>query len=373
MGGIYIHIPFCRKACHYCDFHFSTQLQGKSDMVKAIRAEMELRVEETPSEIGTVYFGGGTPSILEEEQLNCLIDPFRGQLIPEAEITLEVNPEDISPGNLDAWHRAGINRLSIGIQSFNDSFLSSVNRNHDSALALEKLAMVKKGPIPNFSLDLMFGKPVESTESLQAEMDQLLSFSPLHLSIYCLTVEEKTVLHKHWQKGQFSVLADEKKNTHYAFIIRYLAQHGFQQYEISNFAKPGFESKHNGNYWRNVPFLGFGPGAHGYNGKEMRYWNIRNNAQYIKQIGAQMLPQELEHLSPENQWNELVMVRLRTVSGLKITDLATPTGTPFLQAFDSELKKGLQKKWIHLEQDHLTLTTEGKLLADYIASEFFVE
>lgn len=342
-------------------------------MVDSIRAEMDIRSEEVPAEIGTLYFGGGTPSILEEPQINTLIDPFRNRLLPKAEITLEVNPEDISAANLNGWHRAGINRLSIGIQSFNDTFLSSVNRNHDSALALEKLALVQQGPIPNFSLDLMFGKPVESTSSLQEEIDQLISFKPTHLSIYCLTIEEKTALHKLWKDGQFSALADEKKNAHYAFIISYLAQHGFHQYEISNFAQPGFESQHNGNYWRNIPFLGFGPGAHGYNGHHLRYWNVRNNAQYIKQINEKVLPQELEHLTPENQWNEMVMVRLRTVGGLNIHDLKTPDGTPFLSAFDLELKKGLQKKWIHLKHNQLTLTTEGKLLADYIASEFFVE
>lgn len=371
MAGVYIHIPFCRKACHYCDFHFSTQLNNQNRVSDALVREIALKKDRFPGKLQTVYFGGGTPSLLSRKELQSILNALPIHDYRPTELTLEANPEDITESKLDEWHQLGINRLSIGIQSFDDNFLSSMNRNHDVALAKEKLALVQNGPIRNFTADLMFGKPRETKETLKAEMEQLLRYEPKHISVYCLTVEEGTALHHLDQKGEFKAPTENHKSEHFHFIVDTLKAAGIHQYEVSNFAQPGFESLHNGNYWEGEPYIGIGPGAHEFDGNATRRWNVSNNARYLKAIEAGELPEELETLSFENQWNERFLVALRRLKGLDLAQFERDFGAAPLAGKEALLDDLLQKKWIHLSEDRMWLTTDGLLMADHIASQFF--
>ena len=313
MAGIYIHIPFCRQACYYCNFHFSTSHKQMPQMLAAIAFEIEQRKNYLHEPVETIYFGGGTPSLLTIYDLQFIIDKLRQNFVIEenAEITLETNPDDIDEKKLSAWKSIGINRLSIGIQSFADADLRWMNRAHNSQQAIKSLQLATKY-FNNISIDLIYGSPVLTDEQWIKNIDTALSFNIPHLSCYALTVEEKTALALMIEKHKKENIDAEKQARHFKILLKRLPAAGFEQYEISNFAKHGFRSRHNSSYWNGKNYLGIGPSAHSYNGK-FRRWNIANNALYINAVKNNLIYFEEEKLTEIQKLNEFIMTHLRTI------------------------------------------------------------
>ncbi len=370
MAGIYIHIPFCKQACHYCNFHFSTSLHYKKEVLEAMRVEIRMQKEylagETPD---TVYFGGGTPSLLDETELTELLKTIRDQYTVTAtpEITLEANPDDISLQKLQAWQSAGINRLSIGIQSFFDEDLTWMNRAHQADQAINCLELAL--PLfPNISIDLIYGTPGLSDARWIKNMETAVSLGIPHLSCYALTVESKTPLDKLIREKKKAATDPDVQAAQFRMGMDYLEAAGYEHYEISNFAKPGFRSRHNKSYWEGKKYLGIGPSAHSYNGNS-RQWNVANNQRYLKEISAGTLPAETEQLTPVQKLNEKIMIELRTTEGLDFSGMDEQTKSSLLQKSRTYLERGLMIQ----EGNRLRLTKEGKLLADGIAGDLFFE
>lgn len=318
MSGIYIHIPFCKQACTYCDFHFSTSLQQKDELVEALCKEMAKRREflRTPPE--TLYFGGGSPSILDEKDLKKIFKALNrnfdlGHL---QEVTLESNPDDHSPERLKLWQSVGINRLSIGIQSFADRDLRMMNRAHNSLQALSCVKEARDAGFDSLSIDLIYGIPGQSMNEWQENLDIALSLGTDHISAYCLTVEEKTALNHQVKKGLVSEKPEEDIEAEYHYMHALLELEGYVHYEISNFAKVGKEARHNSSYWSGKPYLGLGPSAHSFDGEEIRSWNVSNNAAYIKAIKKGEAFYESEELTKKDRANEIIMTGLRTRQGI---------------------------------------------------------
>ncbi|HEY2349834.1 MAG TPA: radical SAM family heme chaperone HemW, partial [Puia sp.] len=320
MAGIYIHIPFCKQACTYCNFHFSTNLGLQNDFTAALLKEIELRQAYIQGEmIETIYFGGGTPSMLSSEALHQIMDSVTGhfRIVSNPEITLETNPDDINPARLNDWRKAGINRLSIGVQSFFSEDLTWMNRAHNSDQAIRAVEDSKKAGIENFSLDLIYGTPGLTEEKWESNLQRAISLEPAHISCYALTVEPKTPLF-HLIKMKKSVPVDpEKQASQFLTGIRVLEAAGFEHYEISSFARPGMKSRHNSSYWMSKKYLGLGPSAHSFDGTS-RQWNISNNALYIKSLNTGQLCYESENLLPRDLLNEYIMTSLRTNEGLDL-------------------------------------------------------
>ncbi|MBL0008107.1 MAG: radical SAM family heme chaperone HemW [Saprospiraceae bacterium] len=318
MAGIYIHIPFCRKACHYCNFHFSTSFKTKEEMIGAMVVEIAMQAAYLDGqEIETIYFGGGTPSSLPIEDIKLLLDAIRDvhQIADDAEITLEANPDDIHAESVTQWKEAGINRLSIGIQAFQDDLLAAWNRSHNAEQATTAIAIAQQAGIDNITADLIYGGPGLSDEDWVSNMQRLIDAGIPHISSYALTVESGTALHHQIEKGKSMIPDDDQANRQYAILQDMLTANGILQYEISNFALPGFESRHNGSYWSGAHYLGIGPSAHSYNGVS-RQWNVSNNVRYIQSIGSGVIPSEMEILTEVQRFNELVMTGLRTSKGI---------------------------------------------------------
>jgi oxygen-independent coproporphyrinogen-3 oxidase len=372
MSGIYLHIPFCHKACHYCDFHFSTNQQLKTSVLKAMIKEIGLRKDDIIDPIETIYLGGGTPSLLSIEELQFLFDSIRAkfQLDELKEVTLEANPEDITRDRLQSWHQLGINRLSVGIQTFDDNILSKFNRNHSSQLSKKAIDSIKKSAIEEVSYDLIFGSPWHSDGILQKDIDLLLESGCNHISTYGMTIEPDTVFGKWHEKGKLSPLEDDKSSQQFEQIMNRLQFAGFEQYEVSNFAKNGMISRHNSNYWRQVPFLGIGPSAHGLD-KKGRYANIASNPKYIKALEQGILPEEREVLDQESKFNERLLTGLRTKWGFNLT---------LINGFDEKKQDVWLKQvteftnlgFIKKQGNNLLLTQKGILLADSITMELFL-
>lgn len=364
MAGIYIHIPFCRQACHYCNFHFATSLHYKNDLVAALLKEVVLQKDYLGNEpVETIYFGGGTPSLLDTEELESLLKEIKTvfPVINKAEITLEANPDDISEKKLLAWKQAGVNRLSIGIQSFFDEDLTWMNRAHNAEQAINNLALAKK-LFDNITVDLIYGTPQLTNEKWKQNVDTIISLNIPHVSCYALTVEPKTPLDKMIQQHRSENVNPDKQSEQFLLLMGWLAEAGYEHYEISNFAKPGWQSRHNSSYWQGKKYLGLGPSAHSFNEKE-RQWNIANNTAYIKSVNTGKIPFEKEELTPTQRLNEYIMTSLRTAEGLKLS----VAGNELLQKSKKFITSGLMK----LHSDSLVLTREGKLLADGIAAELF--
>ena len=311
---LYLHIPYCKQACHYCDFHFSTQRSTESAVLEAMHAEMAICAQQEPwngSRINSLYFGGGTPSFLAVADLAQLI--VKAQALfsfnAAAEITLEANPDDITPEKLEAWHRIGITRLSIGLQSFDNLELQSMNRAHDASHSVQCLEWIADSPIQNYSVDFMYGMPGSTVESWKRQLDQLATYLPPHLSCYALTVEEKTVLYHDVRSGKTILPTDEVIVAQFEALRAWALEQDYTHYELSNFAQPDKYSRHNSHYWSGQPYLGIGPGAHSFDGKK-RWWNVSNNTLYAQ--GAEV-PSEM--LTPIDLLNERLMVRLRTAKG----------------------------------------------------------
>ena len=372
MSGIYIHIPFCKQACNYCDFHFSTSMKKKEEMVLALAKEIAMRKKEFANQmVETIYFGGGTPSRLQIADLKLQMDSIyeNYKVIQHPEITLEANPDDLSEEYLIELSKIGINRLSIGIQSFFEEDLKMMNRAHNSAEAKKCLEIATRY-FDNISLDLIYGVPGMSNEKWQHNIETALSFGIPHISSYALTVEPKTALKKLIQTGEIAEPKDEVASEHFMILVETLENNGFVHYELSNFGKPDFFSKNNSAYWLGKKYIGIGPSAHSYDGIS-RSWNIANNALYLKSIQNNELPAETEKLSVEDRYNEYIMTGLRTIWGVSLDRIASEFGQNFLDYLLKQAQKFLNDDLLFIENNILKPTPKGKFLTDGIASDLF--
>lgn len=372
MAGLYIHIPFCRKACNYCNFHFSTSLNQINEMVSSIAKEMEMRAKEIDEEINTIYFGGGTPSLLHIGLLETLMNTARRHynINDQAEITLEANPDDIVVEKAEAWKALGINRFSIGIQSFADENLKWMNRAHNAIQSTTAIDLIKQTGFHNYSIDLIYGTPGQSMEGWIKDLRTAFELGVPHLSCYALTVEEKTALNSLIKKGELPEINQDEQADRFEVLMQLSADAGYHHYEISNFALPGYESKHNSAYWEGVVYLGFGPSAHSFDGVK-RKWNISNNNAYIKSLSNHLLPQKEETLSKRDVLNEYIMTALRQSKGIEKKILLQKGGQTCLAEISSLIKPYLKTHKVVEDEKGWRLTNDGKFFADGIAATLF--
>lgn len=373
MSGIYIHIPFCRKACHYCNFHFSTQIEQIDEFVGSLVKEITLQQNYLSSPIETIYLGGGTPSLLDQRHLDKIITSLQKHydLSNLKEFTLEANPDDINITKTKTWKSVGINRLSIGIQSFQKEALAWMNRAHSAAQSIQAIEHAKAGGIHNLSTDLIYGTPHLSDEHLLKDMELLKSFNIPHISCYALTVEEKTALYSLIQKKKIENIDTEKQARHFEMIVETLGNDGYEHYEISNFSKPGQRSLHNSNYWKGIPYLGLGPSAHSFNGNS-RQWNISNNQLYTKSIEQGMVPFEIENIDEVTAYNEYMMISLRLLEGVEMEQIEKRFGSAYSQHTKDVLETFLVNGKIETTLKGFTIAKDARFLADGIASDFFI-
>lgn len=371
MSSFYIHIPFCKQACHYCDFHFSTSMKKKDEMIQALAREIAMRKNEIDDDIETIYFGGGTPSVLQISDLKFLIDEvYKNYNVSEdVEITLEANPDDLTALQILKFSDSPINRLSIGIQSFFEDDLQMMNRAHNVVQAKECLQEATKY-FDNITIDLIYGIPEMSNEKWLKNIETALSFGIPHISAYALTVEPKTALKKLIEKGEIPKPKDETAENHFFILVEKLKQNGFIHYELSNFGKEGYSSKNNTSYWLGKKYIGIGPSAHSYNGTH-RSWNVSNNLIYIKEIQNNRLPSEIEKLTVSDRYNEYVMTGLRTIWGISLDKIQSDFGQEYydylVKTSENLITKGLLEK----NGQKITVTQKGKFLSDGLASELF--
>ena len=373
MAGLYLHIPFCRKACSYCNFHFSTARQGHQEMVDAIAEEIGLRNDEMPTgDWQTVYFGGGTPSLLSPKQVEQLIAAARlaRPIAPRAEITLEANPDDLSEEVLKAFAKTEVNRLSIGVQSFRDSDLAYMNRAHNSKQAIACIARAQAAGFSNLTIDLIYGTPGLSDQDWRDNLQRAVDFGVQHISAYALTVEPKTALAHQIQAGKSLPVNENQAARQMEILVDVLEAAGYEQYEVSNFALPNYRARHNSKYWLGAPYLGVGPSAHSYDGGSVRSWNVANNARYVKAIEQGELPLERETLDARERYHELILTRLRTVWGVNRSEVA---GLGFEDHFLRELAPFIQRGLVVEEKQVYRLSKAGKLLADGVSAALFVD
>jgi oxygen-independent coproporphyrinogen-3 oxidase len=372
MSGIYIHIPFCKQACYYCDFHFSTSLKKKEDMLKAIAKELVFRKSEITDQVGTIYFGGGTPSLLNQEEIDRIVELVdeHYDLVHDPEITLEANPDDLTKEKTEALALSGVNRLSIGIQSFFDQDLQYMNRAHNADQARSSMELATKH-FENITVDLIYGLPHLSEDSWKKNLKYTFDLGVQHISSYALTVEPKTALDHFIKSGKYQAPIDSLTEKHFKILQEETKKQQYIQYEISNFGREGFFSKHNTSYWKGVSYLGIGPGAHSYDGLH-RSWNIANNARYISSIQKGLLPLEKELLSVEDRINEAIMTGLRTIWGVSLKDIGKRNGEKYKNEILFQAEKYLEKGILYIEQEHLLLRPESYFLADGISSDLFL-
>lgn len=372
---IYFHIPFCKQACHYCDFHFSTSLKYKEEMLQAMHKELEIRVNYLEDRnINSIYFGGGTPSILEADEIQQLIDKVSTlyTINSNAEITLEANPDDLNFEKVRDLRKTSINRFSIGIQSFYQEDLLWMNRAHNAQEADSSIKRVQDAGFENITCDLIYGYPLLSNEKWNSNINKLIEYNIPHISSYNMTVENKTALAHFIKQGVSKPMSDAQGEEQMLMLIDSLTSNGFEHYEISNFAKDNFYAKHNTNYWKGKHYLGIGPSAHSFNSTS-RSWNIANNANYIKGIFANEPNIEKEILSKNDRFNEYVMTSLRTMWGVKIDQIEKDFGYDYKQHFQKMIDSFLSTQEVEIFENHIyRLTAKGKLMADHIASELFI-
>ncbi len=378
MPGLYLHIPFCKQACHYCDFHFSTSLGLKSQFVDALVKEMALRANYLPdpaAPLETIYFGGGTPSLLTGAELARIFEAIEAHfsVAPRAEITLEANPDDLSPAKLAELAASPVNRLSIGLQSFHEPHLRLMNRAHSAQESGQAVQAAQAAGFENISVDLIYGVPAASHAIWQEDLARLFELNVPHVSAYALTIEPDTAFGRRLQKGTFVAPPDEFVATQFELLLTQLRAHGYEQYEISNFCRPGRESRHNSNYWRGVPYLGLGPSAHSFDGRSRQY-AVANNPQYVAAVlerGA--VPATVEQLSPLDQANEYLLTTLRTSRGCDLGHLRDALGLNLLASRADYLASLTAQGMATLSGEVLRLTDAGKLLADHITLELFAD
>ncbi|WP_296380612.1 radical SAM family heme chaperone HemW [Winogradskyella sp.] len=373
MAGIYIHIPFCKQACHYCDFHFSTSLKKKDDLVNALTKELELRKDEFKNiTVETIYFGGGTPSLLTNDELQFIIDSVyeNYKVSNNPEITLEANPDDLSSQRINDLTNTPINRLSIGIQSFFEADLKLMNRAHNVEEAKACLEEATKH-FDNITLDLIYGIPGATNEQWIANIETALSYNVPHISSYALTVEPKTALAFFIKKGIIDNVDDEQAHGQFYILKEKLEASGFVHYELSNFGKDGYFSKNNSAYWQGKSYIGIGPSAHSFNGKQ-RGWNVSNNSKYIEAIHQNELPIEIETLTLTDQYNEYVMTGLRTIWGVSFAKVENDFGIIFKDYLIEQSEVFINQHLLYIDEEHLRVTKKGQFLSDGIASELFM-
>ena len=372
MSGIYLHIPFCKNACHYCNFHFSTSMRYADDMVNSIRQEIRLRKHDAKLPVETIYFGGGTPSVLTPQQLRVLLGEVYNQfeVIDKPEITLEANPDDLSPAYILAIQKLGVNRLSIGVQSFLDHELTLMNRAHNASQALSSVEHAKK-EFGNVSIDLLFGNPNTTLDDWKRNLDYALQLEVPHISSYALTLEPKTALERFVDKGVVSLLEEKVVEAQFHHLVDTLTQAGYDHYELSSFGKPDYHSQNNTGYWQGKTYLGIGPSAHGFDGNQ-RYWNVSNNASYMQQIAKGGLPQTIEKLSVVDRFNESIMIGLRASWGVSLVALENDLGLCYRQHLEDQAKRFVDEGLLHIENSALKTTPKGAFLADGISADLFL-
>ena len=372
MSGIYLHIPFCKKACHYCNFHFSTSMRYANDMITAIRQEIRLRKQDAKVPVETIYFGGGTPSVLSPTQLRLLLDEVNSSfsVVADPEITLEANPDDLSPEYINDLQKLGFNRLSIGVQSFLDDELTLMNRAHNGIQALSSVEHAKKR-FDNVSIDLLFGNPNTTLGDWKRNLDYALQLEVPHISSYALTLEPKTALERFVDKGVVSLLDEGVVEAQFHHLVDTLTLAGYDHYELSSFGKPGYHSQNNKGYWQGKTYLGIGPSAHGFDG-DQRYWNVSNNASYLKQIAKEELPQTIEKLSVVDRYNESIMIGLRASWGVSLQAMENDLGLRYRQHLEKQAKRLVDEGLLHIENNALKTTRKGAFLADGISADLFL-
>jgi oxygen-independent coproporphyrinogen-3 oxidase len=371
---LYLHIPFCRQACHYCDFHFSTNTNSKSAIVEAIAKEIVMRKSYLSSPIlETIYFGGGTPSMLDKEELDLLLHTIHQnfEVTADAEITLEANPDDLSEAKIQQLAQSGINRLSIGIQSFHQPHLTFLNRIHSSTEAENCVRIAQEAGITNISIDLIYAIPSDNHYVLESDIAKAFELNVSHISAYCLTIEPQTAFGSWLKKKKILPIDEEFAAQQFEILTSSLASNGYEQYEISNFARDGHYSRHNSSYWQQHHYLGVGPSAHSYNGISREY-NIANNAKYLAALSENTIPATYEELSVADRVNEYLLTGLRTKWGVKLSELESLSGGAFLTQNKQTLVDMQKIGWINPTDETITLTQAGKLFADRIASELFL-
>jgi oxygen-independent coproporphyrinogen-3 oxidase len=369
MSGLYLHIPFCRKRCTYCDFHFSTTFENyRARLVQAIATELALRANELNLPIRTIYFGGGTPSILSFAELESIFAAIHKNyhLAPSCEISFEVNPEDINETNLNFWKTLGINRLSIGLQTFSDDDLHWMNRAHQVNDGLAGIRLAQGCGFKNISVDLIYGLPGQSLAAWATSLNEVFKLGVQHLSAYCLTIEPKTALNHLVRQKKLQPADEILQSEQFLLLVQQAKAHGFEQYEISNFGLTGFQSKHNSAYWKFQPYIGVGPSAHSFDGSSRR-WNVRNNTQYMNQVGKNDKWFETEQLSPNERRNEQILLGLRTIWGLDLHSLEADWN----QKESAQIEEVARLNWLTISNNHMVLTEKGKLHADGIAAALF--
>lgn len=375
MAGLYIHIPFCKQACHYCDFHFSTNRQLTLQLCEALSKELELQKDYLKEEpLKTIYLGGGTPTLLTLKELEIIFDSIslHYKIDSDPEITIEANPDDLTPDKLSELRKLGVNRLSIGIQSFDPHVLKFLNRAHDAPAALNCVKLARDAGFQNLSIDLIYSIPGQDNEAWKQNLTQAIALSPEHVSSYSLSIEDKTAFGQWHRSGKLKAMDEELAAQQFELLMEELDNVGYQHYEISNFSKPGFHSRHNSSYWEQKNYLGIGPSAHSYNGST-RQFNVRNNHQYLKSVQEHKIPFELEILTPANKINEYIFTSLRTNRGCDLMKLTLEHGYDIETKNPNYLKNLLEHRLVDLDNHILRLTRAGKLLADTIASNLFAE
>lgn len=373
MSAIYIHIPFCKQSCFYCDFHFSTSLRKKEKMILALSKELEMRKDELKNEIvETIYFGGGTPSLLTLKELNFLIACIYNnyEISEKPEITLEANPDDLTNSKIKELSHSKINRLSIGIQSFFDQDLKMMHRAHNADEAKNSISMATRY-FDNITIDLIYGIPKMSNQRWKENLQIAFDFKVPHISSYALTVEPKTVLDVYIKKGKYPNVDENNARKHFDILVENSEKEGFVQYETSNFGKPNYFSKHNTSYWLGKKYIGIGPSAHSFN-QTHRSWNVANNAKYIKEISIGKLPNEVEKLSIKNRYNEYIMTGLRTIWGVSLAKIENDFGTNLKTHLMRSSQKYIDDGFLKINNNIITITKKGSFLADGIAADLFM-
>lgn len=373
LSGIYVHIPFCKKACHYCDFHFTTNLANTKKMTDSICKEMEIRKKEFSGNYNSLYFGGGTPSVLAISEIKQILDHLskytnRSELI---EVTVEVNPEDITEMLLKGYRELGVNRLSIGVQSLNDEILKWMNRSHNQEKAIQSILLAKKMGFENISVDFIYGVPGYPNRNIKEELLSLLSTKPFHISCYHFTIEDKTYFGHLKKQNKLKEIRDTQSEEEFKIITHLLCTNRYIHYEISNFSLPGKSSKHNTNYWKKNNYLGFGPSAHSYQ-YPYRSWNVSNNIQYIQQVSTNSFYPQKEELSEIDHFNELVMLGLRTSEGVNLLEALKLLNEKNKSDFNIKIDRFLYDGLLKIKNDILVMNKEKWLLSEFISRELFI-
>ena len=372
---IYLHIPFCKQKCSYCNFHFSTSFSLKDEMLSAIKKEIQLRHNELENKtLKSLYFGGGTPSVLSVDEIKSLIDEIQKYFSfdENIEITLESNPDDLNKNFLEELSQTEINRLSIGTQSFYDEDLKLMNRAHNASEAESSIKRAQDFGLVNISVDLIYGSPTSNFEIWKDNLSKTIELQVPHVSSYALTVEPKTALEKWIENGKIRSPEETEQNQEFYYMKDFLKDNGFDHYEISNFGKPGFHSKHNSAYWKSEPYLGIGPSAHSYNGSLERSWNIANNPIYIKNLNQNILPIEKEILTEKDRFNEMIMIGLRTIWGVDLNRINQNFSSEVIDYLNQEIKSKIESGILEIENNYLKIPEKHWFLADGIASDLFI-